>query len=79
MNHHEVLHDIFNSVFAVNCHVEGTTLLCGALYVDPQVQFDVIRLSDNTAKLDVELPAELRGQPHATKAWDVPLKIVRHG
>jgi hypothetical protein len=60
---HDLLVNPFKTIFAVNCRVEGTTLHCGALYVDPRNPFHIIRLADNSATLDVSLPEELIDQP----------------
>lgn len=75
---HELLVDPFRSVFAINAEVKGSTLHCGALYLDPLIPFDLIRLADNAAIIDVEVPADLRNQPQASRAWNVTLKIHRH-
>lgn len=72
---HDLLSSPDNSVFAINAEVKGSTLHCGALYLDPQIPFDLIRLSDNSATLDIELPEELRHQPQAIRAWNIDLKI----
>ena len=73
---HAMLQDPFKTVYAINCHVEDTTLHCGALYVEPRNPFQVIRLSDNSASLDVVLPEELVDQPTLRKGWDVELTIT---
>lgn len=75
MPEHELLKDPFGAIYAVNCKVEGTTLHCGAIYVEPQNPFELIRLSDNSASLDVTLPAELVNQPTLKKGWDIQLPI----
>lgn len=73
---HDLLTDPFQSVYAVNCRIEGDTLHCGALYVEPQNPFQLIRLSDNSASLDVELPDDLVNQSSLKKGWDVKLHIA---
>lgn len=75
---HDLLTDPFNSVYAVNCRVEGTTLHCGALYVEPRNPFKLIRLADSRASVDVELPEDLIDQPTLRKGWEVKLKIASH-
>jgi hypothetical protein len=72
---HELLIDPFRSVYAVNCRVEGETLHCGALYVEPQNPFDRIRLAYGDASIEVELPPELINQPLPHRAWQVALPI----
>jgi hypothetical protein len=75
MSKHELLIDPFKTIYAVNCKVEGTTLHCGAIYVEPRNPFQVIRLSDNSASLDLTLPEELIDQPTLRKGWDITLPI----
>lgn len=75
---HDLLIDPINTVFAVNCRVEGDTLHCGALYLEPLVQSHLIRLirsPDSAAILEIELPQELTNQPSAHRAWQVALPI----
>lgn len=76
--HYDLLIDPANTVFAVNCQVQGTTLHCGALYLEPLIHHQLIRLAYDGAILDVELPEELTNQPSAHRAWRValPLKHV---
>lgn len=73
--YHEVLIDPFNTVFAVNCQVEGAALHCGALYLEPLVQGKLIRLSYGSASLNIELPPELVGQPTPQVAWNISLPL----
>lgn len=75
---HDLLLDPINTVFAVNCRVEGSTLHCGALYLEPLIQSQVITLirsADNSATVQVELPPELVNQPSPYRAWEVELPI----
>ena len=72
---HDLLIDPINTVFAVNCVVEGSTLHCGALYLEPLVQSQFIRLAYDGANLEVELPQELVAQPTPFRAWNVDLQI----
>lgn len=73
---HDLLIDPFQSVYAVDCRIEGDTLHCGALYVEPRNPFQLIRLADNVASVDVSLPPELVDQPTLQKGWNVKLSIV---
>lgn len=73
---YKLLQDPASSVFAVNCSPENGELRCGALYVAPNNPFSVIRLADNSARFDVELPPELLNSPQAISAWDVALPLV---
>lgn len=79
MTEHDLLIDPANTVFAVNCRVEGSTLHCGALYLEPAIPFKLTRLAYNDVKFDVELPDELLNQPQPTRSWEIPLKIRHHG
>lgn len=72
---HDVLIDPINTVFAVNCRVEDSTLHCGALYLEPLVQSQHIRLAYGDARFEVELPTELINQPHPYRAWQVALPL----
>lgn len=72
---HDILIDPINTVFAVNCVVEGSTLHCGALYLEPLVQSHLIRLAYGDASLEVEIPTELVNQPTPHRAWQVTLPI----
>lgn len=75
---HDLLLDPINTVFAVNCVVEGSTLHCGALYLEPLIQSHVINLirsADSGATVQVELPPELVNQPAPYRAWEVELPI----
>lgn len=72
---HDILIDPINTVFAVNCVVEGSTLHCGALYLEPLVQSQFIRLAYGDASVEVEIPPELINQPTPHRAWQVALPI----
>jgi hypothetical protein len=76
MTQHDILIDPAHTVYAVNCKVEGSTLHCGALYVEPLNPFQIIRLSHNGANLDVQLPDEALNQPVPTRAWSIALPIT---
>jgi len=71
----DLLIDPINTVFAVNCRVEGTTLHCGALYLEPLVQSQFIRLAYEAATVEIELPPELVNNPTPSRAWNVALPI----
>lgn len=76
--HHDLLIDPISTVFAVNCRVEGSTLHCGALYLEPLIQshlINLIRSADSGANVQVELPPELVNQPTPYRAWEVELPI----
>lgn len=72
---HDLLIDPINTVFAVNCVVEGSTLHCGALYLEPLVQSQFIRLAYGDASVEVEIPLELVNQTTPHRAWEVTLPI----
>lgn len=74
--HHDLLVEPEQSlVYAVNCRVEGSTLHCGALYIEPLVQKQSIRLAYGAASMEVELPEELINQPAPHRAWQVALPL----
>ena len=72
---HDLLIDPINTVFAINCRIEDSTLHCGALYLEPLIQSQSIRLAYGEASIQVELPFELVNQPDAFRAWQVELPI----
>lgn len=72
---YDLLQDPFKTVYAINCRVEGTTLHCGALYLEPLIPHQDIRLAYGDASLQVGLPAELLNQPTPQKAWQVSLLL----
>ena len=74
MQYH-LLSDPERTVFAVNCRVEGPTLHCGALYLEPLIRQQSIRLADERATLSVNIPTELLNQTIPFRAWDVELPI----
>lgn len=74
---HDLLIDPINTVFAVNCRIEGASLHCGALYLEPLVQSHLIRLAYGKARYEVELPQGLVNQKEPYKAWDVKLRVIR--
>jgi len=69
------LSDPERTVFAVNCRVEGSTLHCGALYLEPLIRQQSIRLADERATLSLNLLPELLNQSIPFRAWDVELPI----
>jgi hypothetical protein len=74
----DLLLDPYFRVFLVNCLVnEDCTMLdCGAVYVEPNVPFELIRLSDKkTPIMDIRLPDEIRNQPDPIKAWNTAFEI----
>jgi hypothetical protein len=70
-----LLSDPERTVFAMNCRVEGSTLHCGALYLEPLIRHQSIRLADERATLSVDIPSELLNQSIPFRAWDVELPI----
>jgi len=62
-------------VYAVNCQVQGDTLHCGALYLEPLVPFKSIRLAYEAASVMVELPTELVNQADPFRSWSIELPI----
>ena len=72
---HDLLMDPECTVFAVNCELEDSTLHCGALYLEPLIPSQLIRLTHNGATLEVEIPPELVNQPVPYRAWNVELPL----
>lgn len=75
---YDLLTDSIGTTFVVNSQVEGTTLHCGAFYLEPSIPFESIRLSDSRGSLEVELPFEFRNQAQAIQAWNIRLQILSH-
>jgi len=75
---HDLLTDEDSRVYAVNCQVEDAALHCGALYLEPQIPDQFIRLAYDGGSIEVELPTELVGQMTAMMAWDTTLLIRHH-
>ena len=73
---HDLLIDPINTVFAINCRIEDSTLHCGALYLEPLIQSQSIRLAYGEASIQVELPFELLQQSTPYVGWNVELPIT---
>ena len=73
---HDLLMDAAHMVFAVNCQVQGDSLHCGALYLEPLVPFKSIRLAYETASVMVELPDELVNQTEPFRSWAIELPLA---
>lgn len=72
---YDILIDPINTVFAINCREEGSALHCGALYLEPLIQHQSIRLAYGEASIQVELPFELLQQSTPYVGWNVELPI----
>ena len=75
VSHHDILIDEDCLVYAVNCQEEGSTLQCGALYLEPLIPTQFIRLAYGGVRIQVEIPPELVNVPTPHRAWDVALPI----
>ena len=75
MPQHDLLIDEGCLAWAVNCQEEGSTLHCGALYLEPLIPNHRIRLADNGATIEVEIPPELVNSPTPYRAWGIALPI----
>lgn len=73
---HDLLCDPASTIYAAHCTPENGNLHCGALYVSADNPFTLIRLADNSATFDVELPPELVGNDQAVATWNVTLPLV---
>ena len=74
-----MLLDPFFRVFLVDCLIseDFTMLECGGAYLEPNVPFEVIRLSDKkTPIMDVRLPDEIRNLTDPIKMWSTTFEIV---
>lgn len=75
----DLLLDPFFRVFLVDCFINEnyTELHCGGVYLEPNVPFEVIRLSDKkTPIMDIRLPDEIRNLPDPIKMWTTTFEIV---
>lgn len=70
-----LLIDIFNEIYAVDCVVTKTHLLCGALYLEPMIRTSPIRLTDSHGTVDVQIPAVLLNQREAASIWSAKLLL----
>lgn len=73
---YDLLTDPINTVFAVNCTLENGLLHCGALYLDPLIQSDTIRLSHEGDMIRVKLPPEALNLSDPFRAWEVDLPVL---
>lgn len=74
--YYDLLVDDSKRLFAINCTVTKDELQVGALYAEPGIPDFVIRLSDKTASVAVELPVDLVHQTTFTRAWNIALPIT---
>ena len=72
---HDLLIDRFATIFAVNSTFdeEEGVLTVGALYLEPDLSFSNIRISDKAANIEIDLPQDLLNVPAAQKAWNIQL------
>lgn len=75
----DLLVDSDKKIYAVNCTIERDYVHVGALYAEPGIPDFVIRLSDSSASVSVELPVELVQQTTFVRAWDVTLTVAHDG
>lgn len=75
MPEYDLLMNADQTVYAVNCRVEGTTLHCGALYLEPLIPHHSIRLAYGDAIVDVDIPPEFVNQGSPYRAWEIELPI----
>jgi len=75
----DLLLDPYLRVFLIDCSVneDFTQLECGAAYLEAEVPFEIIRLSDKkTPIMDVRLPDEIRNLLDPIKMWATSFEIV---
>lgn len=75
MTNHDLLVDRFATVFAVNCEFdeEEEIMTIGALYLEADLRFSNITLTDRSATIEIELPPELLEVQASQKAWNIQL------
>ena len=72
----DLLVDSDKKLYAINCKIGKDEVEIGALYAEPGIPDFVIRLSDKTASVWVELPVDLVHQTTFTRAWNITLPIA---
>jgi hypothetical protein len=73
---HDLLVDKDRTIYAVNCTISNDDIAIGALYAEPGISDFLIRLSDKSASVVVELPVDLVHQSTFTRAWNITLPIA---
>ena len=61
--------------WAVNCTVEEDSVRIGALFLEPNVPDQFIRLESGSDVFDVVLPEEYVRQGQSLRAWNVALPL----
>ena len=64
--------------WAVNCTVDEDSVRIGALYLEPNVPDQFIRLESGSDIFDVVLPEEYVRQDQSLRAWNVELPLNQH-
>ena len=62
--------------WAVNCSVGEGSVHIGALYLEPNVPTEIIRLESGNEFIDVVLPEEFLRARTAQRAWNLSLPLV---
>ena len=75
--HYDLLRNPVNFAWAVNCYVEEDSVRIGALYLEPQIPTDIIRLAHNGQHVDVLIPDEYLNKVESMRAWNVDLPISK--
>ena len=73
--HYDLLRNPINLMWAVNCTMTQDSVRIGALYIEPDIPEENIRLESGSDKIDVVIPEEFLRQSTALRAWNVELPI----
>ena len=76
--HFDLLLNPIRLVWAVNCQVEEDSIRIGALYLEPQIPDQIIRLSSGSDIFDIVLPEELLRSEQSFRAWNIELPLHTH-
>lgn len=74
--HYDLLRNPINSMWAINCLVEEDTVRIGALYLEPGLPNNQVRLSHDDESIMVTVPDEYLRRTEALRAWNVELPFV---
>ena len=72
---YDLLRNPVNFCWAVNCLVEEDSVRIGALYLEPNVPDQFIRLESGSDIFDVVLPAEFLKRSEPLRAWNCVLPL----
>ena len=73
--HHDLLLNPIRIAWAVNCEIEEDSIRIGALYLEPRIPSQIIRLTSGSDIFDVVLPEELLHSAQSLRAWNIELPL----